>query len=152
MKSLFQQSLLKNVIAKMLLAVLLGMGVVGYAWPQMDHSAHMMMGAGKPANCDGSGMECANAATPFLTNDGKLYLVWTAGGMVWMAKSDDLGKTFSTPIKIAEHGKTLDTGGDARPQILVQGDRIFITYAFFKDARWNAQINKAYSDDGGKTF
>ena len=152
MKSLFQQSLLKNGLAKMLLAVLLGMVVVGYAWPQMDHSAHMMMGAGKPANCDGSGMECANAATPFLTNDGKLYLVWTAGGMVSVAKSDDLGKMFSAPIKIAEHGKTLDTGGDARPQILVQGDRIFITYAFFKDARWNAQINKAYSDDGGKTF
>ena len=109
----------------MLLAMLLGMGVVGYAWPQMDHSAHMMMGSAKPVNCEGSGMECANAATPFLTSDGKLFIAWTAGGIVSVAKSDDFGKTFNPSVKIAEHGKTLDTGGDARPQIVVQGDRVF---------------------------
>ena len=152
MKSLFNQFPFKRLIAKIFLSILLGMGVFGQAWPQMDHSAHMIMGAAKPANCEGSGLECANAATPFLTSDGKLYVTWTAGGTVSVAWSDDLGNSFSAPVKIAEHGKTLDTGGDARPQIIVQGDHVFITYAFFKDARWNAQINKAKSDNGGKTF
>ena len=131
MKSLFNQFPFKRLIAKIFLSILLGMGVFGQAWPQMDHSAHIIMGAAKPANCEGSGLECANAATPFLTSDGKLYVTWTAGGTVSVAWSDDLGNSFSAPVKIAEHGKTLDTGGDARPQIIVQGDHVFITYAFF---------------------
>ncbi|WP_162786164.1 sialidase family protein [Polynucleobacter necessarius] len=50
-------------------------------------------------------------------------------------------------------GKSLDSGADARPQMVAdkQGN-IFLAYAFFKDANWNAQINTTRSNDGGKTF
>lgn len=112
------------------------------------------MVSAKPGNtCHGVGLECANAATPFFTQDGKLLLAWTANGVVAVAQSSDLGKTFSPAVKIAEHGKSLDAGADARPQIVVdkQGN-IFLAYAFFKDANWNAQINTARSIDGAKTF
>jgi hypothetical protein len=65
----------------------------------------------------------------------------------------DKGKTFSNPVKIAEHGKSLDAGADARPQIVVDTlNNVFLAYAFFKDSNWNAQINIARSSDGGKTF
>ena len=103
--------------------------------------------------CQGIGLECANAATPFFTQDGKLLLAWTANGVVAVAQSSDLGKTFSPPVKIAEHGKSLDAGADARPQIVAdkQGN-VFLAYAFFKDANWNAQINTTRSTDGAKTF
>ncbi|MBU3626098.1 exo-alpha-sialidase [Polynucleobacter sp. JS-Safj-400b-B2] len=118
---------------------------------QMDHSS---MVSAKPSNaCQGAGLECANAATPFFTQDGKLLLAWTASGVVAVAQSSDLGKTFSPAVKIAEHGKSLDAGADARPQIVAdkQGN-IFLAYAFFKDTSWNAQINTARSTDGAKTF
>jgi len=119
----------------------------------MDHSSHsgMAMPAKFPT-CEGSGLECANAATPFLSSDGRLYLAWTAGGVVSVARSSDLGKTFGMPVQIADHGKVLDAGGDARPQIVVSGDKVFLTYAFFKDTHWNAQVNIAYSSDSGETF
>ena len=112
------------------------------------------MVSAKPGNtCHGVGLECANAATPFFTQDGKLLLAWTANGVVAVAQSSDLGKTFSPAVKIAEHGKSLDAGADARPQIVAdkQGN-VFLAYAFFKDANWNAQINTARSIDGAKTF
>jgi BNR repeat-like domain len=118
---------------------------------QMDHSS---MAGSKPKNsCQGAGLECANAATPFFTLDGELLLSWTANGVVSVAKSADLGKSFSPPVKIAEHGKSLDAGADARPQIVAdkQG-KVFLAYAFFKDTNWNAQINTARSTDGGNTF
>ena len=118
---------------------------------QMDHSS---MTGSKPKNtCQSAGLECANASTPFFTSDGKLLLSWTASGVVSVAQSTDLGKSFSTPVKIAEHGKSLDAGADARPQIVAdkQGN-VFLAYAFFKDANWNAQINTARSTDEGKTF
>ncbi|WP_215394070.1 sialidase family protein [Polynucleobacter sp. TSB-Sco08W16] len=107
----------------------------------------------KPAACLGSGLDCANAATPFFMADGRLLLAWTGGGGVSVAQSTDLGKTFSTPVVVAQHGKSLDAGADARPQILADAsNNVFLAYAFFKDASWNAQINIARSIDGGKSF
>ena len=124
-------------------------GLLGRAQAQMNHSS-----PAKVSNtCQASGLDCANSATPFLLPDGKLLLAWTANGVVSVAQSSDLGKTFSIPVKIAEHGKSLDTGSDARPQIVAdkQGN-VFLAYAFFKDSNWNAQINTARSTDGGNTF
>jgi hypothetical protein len=142
-------------VVKNLILGLLVWGGVDLAFAQMDHSSHSGMNApAKPSlSCKGSGLDCANAAMPFLTKDGKLLLTWTAGGVVSFAKSDDLGKTFSSAVKIAEHGKSLDTGSDARPQIVSDSNgNIFLTYAFFKDSNWNAQINTSRSNDEGATF
>ena len=118
----------------------------------MDQSSHQLMHPQMEA-CKGTNLECANAATPFLTRDGQLFLIWTAGGAVSISRSTDLGKTFGAPVEIANHQKKLDVGSDARPQITVDTKgNIFIAYAFFKDSNWNAQINSARSVDGGKTF
>lgn len=103
--------------------------------------------------CQGDGLQCANAATPFFDQNGKLLLAWTANGVVSVAQSTDLGKTFTPTTKIAEHGKSLDAGSDARPQIVSdKAGNVFLAYSFFKDANWNAQINTARSTDGGNTF
>ncbi len=127
-------------------------GVLGRAEAQMDHSSRM---ASVKQNlvCQGGGLDCANAATPYFSPDGKLLLAWTANGVVSVGQSSDFGKTFVSTVNIAEHGKSLDTGSDARPQIVAdkQGN-IFLAYAFFKDANWNAQINTTSSTDGGSTF
>ena len=142
-------------LPKLLLFVTLTIGVTSNLWSQMDHSSNMGKGLSKkPINsCVGDGLDCANAATPFLTKDGKLLLTWTAGGAVSFAVSNDLGQTFGSVVKIAEHGKSLDTGSDARPQIVSSGKgNIFLAYAFFKDSKWNAQINTARSVDSGTTF
>ena len=149
----------KNHLFKLLtwLCVLLlgALGAIGQAQAQMDHSSGMAGAMRTKSNdvCQGDGLQCANAATPFFTSDGKLLLAWTANGVVSVAQSTDLAKSFSSPVKIAEHGKSLDAGSDARPQIVAdkQGN-IFLAYSFFKDANWNAQINTAKSTDGGNTF
>ncbi|MBU3615754.1 sialidase family protein [Polynucleobacter sp. JS-Polo-80-F4] len=145
--------LIRSLSRPALLSALL-MGVLSFgvrAQMQMDHSS--MTGSKSKNICLSAGLECANAATPFFTSDGKLLLSWTANGVVSVAQSADLGKSFSPPVKIAEHGKSLDAGADARPQIVAdkQGN-VFLAYAFFKDANWNAQINTARSIDEGKTF
>ena len=124
----------------------------GRAEAQMSHSSSMAM-TKSISVCEGVGLGCANAATPFFSADGKLLLAWTANGVVSVGQSSDFGKTVTTTVKIADHGKSLDVGSDARPQIVAdkQGN-VFLAYAFFKDSNWNAQINTARSSDGGKTF
>ena len=141
------------ILSKTLLWGVLGVSIQANA--QMNPSSHAGVSApSKPSNvCQGTGLECANAATPFMTKDGKLLLAWTASGVVSVAQSIDGGKTFSPAVKIAEHGKSLDTGSDARPQIVSDSKgNVFLAYAFFKDSNWNAQINTARSIDGGNTF
>ncbi|QWE20077.1 sialidase family protein [Polynucleobacter sp. AP-Kolm-20A-A1] len=135
-----------NLLLKALLLVALELAILNFASAQMDHSS-------KPVACLGAGLECANAATPFFAPNGKLLLAWTANGVVSVAQSSDAGKTFLPAVKIAEHGKFLDTGSDARPQIVAnQQGHVFLAYAFFKDSNWNAQINTARSEDGGNSF
>jgi hypothetical protein len=115
---------------------------------QQEHTMH-----GSKTNCASPGLECANAATPFFTEDGALWLAWTAFGAVSVAKSYDMGRTFSERTEIANHQKSLDTGGDARAVITGDGkNRILVAYGFFKDNNWNAQINVATSTNGGETF
>jgi len=144
--------------ARLLLINTLYIGVLSVAelaQAQMDHSSSKASSMpAKPSNtCQGFGLECATAATPFFAPDGKLLLAWTANGVVSVAQSVDLGKTLAAAVQIAEHGKSLDAGSDARPQITAdkQGN-IFLAYAFFKDTNWNAQINTTRSTDGGKSF
>lgn len=138
---------------KLLLWSILGISIQANA--QTEQSSHLAMSGSKKSasTCQGSGLDCANAATPFFTPDGKLLLAWTASGVVSVAQSMDSGKSFSPAIKIAEHGKALDTGSDARPQIVSNSKgNVFLAYAFFKDTNWNAQINTTRSVDGGNTF
>jgi hypothetical protein len=104
-------------------------------------------------DCQGNGLDCASSATPFFAANGDLLLVWNVNGKVLFAKSTDLGRSFGSPVEIASHPKVLDTGPDARPQIVSdKNGNIFLAYAFFKDSNWNAQINTARSSDGGMTF
>jgi hypothetical protein len=105
------------------------------------------------SDCSGYGLNCASSTTPFFSANGDLLLVWNANGKVLFAKSTDFGKSFGLPVEIASHPKVLDTGPDARPQIVAdKNNNIFIAYAFFKDSSWNAQINTVSSVDGGKSF
>ena len=147
MANQFIRSLSRSLILSALLMGVLSFGVHA----QMNHSS---MTDFKTKNiCQSASLECANAATPFFASNGKLLLAWTAGGVVSVAQSSDLGKSFSPAIKIAEHGKSLDVGADARPQIVAdKQDNVFLAYAFFKDSNWNAQINTVRSVDGGNTF
>ncbi len=149
--------MLKNyysIVTQAFLMSALSFAVLNPSFAQMTHLSHSAMNVpNKPAVCVDAGLECANAATPFFLSDGRLLLAWTAGGVVSVAQSSDMGKTFSSPVVIAEHGKSLDSGSDARPQIVADAhDNVFLAYAFFKDSHWNAQINTARSADGGKTF
>jgi hypothetical protein len=121
----------------------------------MDMHGHEMMHMhhSKPPACEGKTLNCASAATATFAADGTLWLVWAAGGYVSVAKSKDLGQTFSTPSVVNAEKAQLDTGADARPKIaLDNAGRILVTYSIFKDNAYNGEVFYASSADGGLTF
>lgn len=130
------------------------------AGAQHDHGGHGGHGGGAKgtarggaATCPPATLACASAATPAFTADGALLVAFTGGAVVSVARSTDLGRTFGKPVPLAPPAPRMDTGGDAKPQIAVdRAGRVAVAYGVFKDARFNAEVMIATSDDGGVTF
>jgi hypothetical protein len=105
-----------------------------------------------PAACQTTALACASVATGAFGPDGKLWVIWSAGGRVSVASSADLGKSFSASATFPATGLPLDEGPDARPKIAVgNGGRVVVTYTS-RDSKYNGHAFIVRSDDGGKTF
>jgi hypothetical protein len=95
----------------------------------------------------------AFTATPAFSADGTLWLARGGADRVVVVKSSDLGKTFSAPVSVTEGPINMDWGPDSRPQIAVApGGDLIVTYAIFKDKRFNGRVYATRSTDGGATF
>jgi hypothetical protein len=117
----------------------------GHEMMHMHHS--------KPPACAGKSLNCASAATATFAADGTLWLAWAAGGYVSVAKSNDLGQSFSEAKTVNAEPAQLDTGADSRSKIAVDdAGRIMVTYTIFKDNAFNGEVFYATSADGGLTF
>jgi len=124
---------------------------VGTAVAQTHEHHHQHGGA--TARCTEPTLACASVATPFLASDGTLWLTWTAGGQVLVARSHDGGQHFSPAVALDAGPEHIDTGPDARPRIVVdRTGRAFASYAVFKDNAYNATAFVATSSDGGRSF
>ncbi len=103
--------------------------------------------------CAGKELACAKATTPLLLPDGTLWLAWTAGGSVSVARSRDLGRSFDAAVVLDPVSKVIDNGPDARPKIVRDGSgRLTVAYSIFKDEHWNAQVLVSRSTDDGRSF
>ena len=117
------------------------------ATAQMQHSHAARQVCNEPT------LKCASKVTPTFAPDGALWLAWAAAGKVLVARSTDLGRTFTTPVAVNQEPLELDWGPDARPQIAVDRDgRVFVAFAIFKDKAFNGQVFYTRSTDGGRTF
>jgi hypothetical protein len=82
-----------------------------------------------------------------------LWLAWSAAGKVSVARSLDLGRTFTAPVAVNREPLDLDWGPDARPKIAVdRDDRVFVAFAIFKDKAFNGEVLFARSSDAGRSF
>jgi hypothetical protein len=121
----------------------------GIASAQMSHHHH----AATKQACEEPTLRCASKVTPAFAPDGSLWLAWAAAGKVWVARSVDLGRTFSAPASVHADRLELDWGPDARPKIAVdQEGRVFVAFAIFKDKNFNGQVLFTRSTDGGSSF
>jgi len=134
-----------------LAALLLLAAPAGVAHPAQAHdgATHHHETA---AACKSPALVCASVASGAFAPDGKLWLIWSAGGRISVASSTDLGKTFSSSVTLPATTLPLDDGPDARPKIAFgPNDRVAVTYAA-RDEKYNGHAFIVRSSDGGKTF
>jgi hypothetical protein len=115
--------------------------------------SHEHGGHGGEQRCAEPTLRCASKVTPTFAPDGSLWLAWVAGGKVSVARSSDLGHTFTPAVAVNREPLELDWGPDARPKIAVNRDgRVFVAFAIFKDKAFNGQALYTHSSDAGRTF
>jgi hypothetical protein len=125
---------------------------------QQGHGGHQRGEAGaaklgESPDCATTGIECASAVTPYVAPDGTLWVVWSAAKQIFVARSDDKGRTFRPAVAITRGPAMLDGGADARPQIVVdRQQRIVVSYAVLRGDRYVGQVLVSHSSDRGATF
>lgn len=97
-------------------------------------------------------LSCAKTATPTFAADGGLYVAWAQDGHVWVARSDDLGRTFSTPGKVNPERQPIDENGENRPKLAVDGATVFVTYTVKAGRPYSGDVLYSRSTDGGASF
>ena len=73
-------------------------------------TAQMSHQHGAKHACEGAALACAAKATPTFAPDGTLWLAWDAGGYISVARSRDLGHTFSPAVAVNAERLSLDWG------------------------------------------
>jgi hypothetical protein len=116
----------------------------------------MLLAAGSAAaqhHDHGGATPEAFTATPAFAPDGTLWLIRALTDNIVVAKSNNLGQTFSSPVVVTREPMNLDWGPDARPHIAIdaKGDLV-VTFAIFQDKRFNGRAFFARSTDGGASF
>jgi hypothetical protein len=105
----------------------------------------------KPA-CAEPTLACAVTVTPFAT-EGGLWLAWSAGGRVAVARSDDNGASFAPAVVVSGPPATIDDGGEARPKVFADAKgRVFVTWTVRRDKGYVGTVWLARSTDGGHSF
>jgi hypothetical protein len=95
------------------------------------------------------------STTPTVAFDrsGRLWVVWTEEGHIYVAFSRDDGRRFNPAVRVTREPEDLDANGESRPKIAIgPGDEIYTTWTRAGRERFTGDIRFSRSLDGGRTF
>lgn len=98
-------------------------------------------------------IHCGDAPSATFDNNGRLWTVFVQDQHVYVSHSDDLGKTYATPVVVNPVQEEAEHNGENRPKIIADADsNIFISWTKKTSPRFTGEIRFSRSIDGGKTF
>ena len=120
---------------------------MGYAQQHTHHGGNAAVVSGPPK------IETGRVPTASFDVNGRLWLAWLHGQHIYVNYSDDMGKSFSSPVKVNPEPEKIHHNGEARPKIVVDRlGRIFVAYTQKLPKRFTGNIRFSRSVDGGKNF
>jgi hypothetical protein len=120
--------------------------------PVFAHETHGAVAAAPAAACDKASIACARSATPVFGLDGKVWLVWSFGDVVYVSTSSDGGATFASVHAVTEKMPTLDDNSEARPRLTLLADASLLLTFTQRDSHYTGRLFTARSVDAGRTF
>ncbi|RAU22396.1 glycosyl hydrolase [Paramagnetospirillum kuznetsovii] len=134
------------------LAILLAAGLLAAPAPASAHDGHEAKPAAQP-KCAEVSLRCAKSATPAFGADGRMWIIWSAAGRVYVSASADKGASFAAPVAVSDPAEAMDDNGEARPKLLAtRSGALVAIYAQRMDNRYNGKVFFTRSTDGGHSF
>ena len=127
---------------------LLALGSLLFAGAASGQHAHQ---AGHGAPATGKGAELGALAA--VDSHGIFWAAHKDGRHVVVSRSDDLGRSWSKPVRVTTDAEGTDTGGDARPKVAIgnQGE-VYVTWTRSLRKPYTGEIRFSRSVDGGQSF
>jgi hypothetical protein len=95
----------------------------------------------------------SGTASAAFDDRGRLWVLTSHDGYLWLRYSDDFGKTLSDEQRVNDVSEKLYADGDNRPKILPgKTDHLYITYTQVIGTSWAGNVRLIESNDRGRTF
>lgn len=141
---------------KILIAVLLclSFSFQAEAVPKVEHGSKM---TAKKSLCSDpqkpASLRCAPAPSAQFDVQGRLWVVWSTAGHIYVTSSTDQGKTFSPSVVVNRSPEAISARGENRPKIVLdpQG-KIYVSWTTPLKKRYSGNIRFSYSHDAGHSF
>ncbi len=94
------------------------------------------------------------AATGYFDAHGTFWLAVVQDGHLTLARSDDKGRTYATPVKVNAEAEIIAADGENRPKIAADAaGNLFVSWTrLTADTPFGGHIRFSRSSDGGKNF
>ena len=124
----------------------IGLALAAPVLAQEHHGQHTMPAAGRAGSAELGALATFDA-------QGILWAAHKHGGHVVVSRSDDLGRSWSAPIRVNPVPEPTDTGGDARPKIAIgPGGEVYVTWTKALAKPYTGEIRFSRSLDRGRSF
>ncbi len=98
-------------------------------------------------------LRCAPAPSATFDKQGRLWVVWSSGGHLYVKFSVDQGKTFSAAHVVNSVPEAISAHGENRPKIVLsEQGKIYLSWTTPLAKRYTGNVRFSYSNDNGLTF
>jgi len=102
----------------------------------------------QPAN-----LRCAPAPSTQFDAQGRLWIVWSSGGHIYVTSSDDQGRTLKQSVVVNRIPEKISARGENRPKIVIDNKgKIYISWTTPLKKPYTGNVRFSYSDDGALNF
>ncbi len=98
-------------------------------------------------------LHCAPAPSAQFDKQGKLWIVWSYAGHIYVTSSDDNGVTLNASVVVNLTPEGISAHGENRPKIVVDNnEKIYVSWTTPLKKRYTGNVRFSYSQDGGLSF
>ena len=140
------------IFAKQALGIVLAFTALG-SQASMSHKKSAVVNKSCADVTQPARLRCATAPSSVFDQNNRLWLAWAYAGHVYVNYSDDVGKTFSTPVAVNRKPEAISARGENRPKIAVgKKNDIYVSWTKPLEKRFTGHIRFSHSTDGGEYF
>jgi hypothetical protein len=98
-------------------------------------------------------VHCGGAPSATFDQNNHVWVAFVADLHVYVSRSEDLGATFSAPVRVNSVPEDAEFNGENRPKIIVADDgTVLLSWTQKTSNRFTGEIRFSRSTDGGRSF